>query len=179
MGEIKTIAVIGAGDHGRGIAQAALRGGYRTILEDVSDMRLHRAATWIANGSSAEAAGRLVLAQTVEAAVRDADLIIETVADEVELKIEMFTIFDKFAKPGAIFASNSRLVPIAELAAVTFCPERCVGVRFISGAREIDTLELVRTAQSSDATMVICREVFGRMCKRITVVMESGVTESR
>jgi 3-hydroxybutyryl-CoA dehydrogenase len=177
MSEIKTIAVIGAGDDGRDFACAALRGGYRTILEDVSDMRLHRAASWIANGSGAEAASRLVLSQMVEAAVREADLIIETVADEVEMKIEIFTIFDKFAKPGAIFASNSRLVPIAELAAVTFCPERCVGVRFVSGAGEIDTVEVVRTAQTSEETIVICREVFGRMSCGIEVAVESEATE--
>ena len=127
--EIQTIAVIGAGDDGRQMACAAVRAGYRTILEDVSDTRLEQAVAWIAN-VDAEASSRLVLSRTLEEAVREADLIIEAVAEEMEMKIEMFTIFDKFAKPDAIFASTSRLVPIAELAAVTFCPERCIGIRF-------------------------------------------------
>jgi 3-hydroxybutyryl-CoA dehydrogenase len=176
MSEIKTIAVIGAGQDGREIAFAALRAGFRTILEDVSDARIEQALAWIATIDS-DAASRVVVARVVEAAVRQADLIIETVADEVEMKIEMFTIFDKFAKPGAIFASNSRVVPIAELAAVTFCPERCVGVRFVSGVGGIDTAELVRTAQTSEETIAICREVFGRMSRGVQVAVESEVTE--
>src|SRR3954471_24820360 len=96
--EIRTVAVIGGGQGGREIALAALRAGYRTILEDVSDYRREQAVAWIAN-TDASAKVPLVLARSVEAAVREADLIIEAVADEVEMKIEMFTIFDKFAKP--------------------------------------------------------------------------------
>ena len=178
MSEIKTIAVIGAGQDGREIALAALRAGYRTILEDVSDVRIEQALAWIATMDS-DAASRVVVAGVVEPAVREADLIIETVADEVEMKIEMFTILDKFAKPGAIFASNSRLVPIAELAAVTFCPERCVGIRLAGGGGKIDALELVRASQTSDETIGACRQAFGRMGKAISVVVESEVTESR
>jgi 3-hydroxybutyryl-CoA dehydrogenase len=160
--DIQTIAVIGAGAGGREIACAAVRAGYRTILEDVSDIRLEQAVASIAK-VDADAAARLVVARTVEQAVREADLIIEAVAEEVEMKIEMFTIFDKFAKPDAIFASSSRLIPIDELAAVTFCPGRCIGMRFVSVAGHVDTLELVRTPQTSDETVARCREVGRRM----------------
>jgi 3-hydroxyacyl-CoA dehydrogenase len=177
--EIQTIAVIGAGDDGRQMACAALRAGYRTILEDVSDTRLEQAVAWIAN-VDAEASSRLVVARTVEEAVREADLIIEAVAEEMEMKIEMFTIFDKFAKPDAIFASTSRLVPIAELAAVTFCPERCIGIRWISAAGQFDALELFRTAQTSEETIARCREVFRRIMKKeTTLAVEREFTESR
>src|SRR3981081_4026611 len=102
VNEIQTVAVIGAGEQGREIACAALRAGYQTILEDVSASRLQKAVDWIA-GVSGDAPSNLVLARTVEEAVRNADLIIEAVAEELEMKIEMFTIFDKFAKPNAIF----------------------------------------------------------------------------
>jgi 3-hydroxyacyl-CoA dehydrogenase len=178
--EIQTIAVIGAGDDGRQMACAALRAAYRTILEDVSDTRLEQAVAWIAN-VDAEASSRLVVARTVEEAVREADLIIEAVAEEMEMKIEMFTIFDKFAKPDAIFASTSRLVPIAELAAVTFCPERCIGIRFrFSDAAQSDALELFRTAQTSEETIARCREVFHRIMKKeTTLAVEREFTESR
>lgn len=176
--EIHTIAVIGAGRDGREIACAALRAGYRTILEDVSDSRLEQASVWIAS-LVADASSRLVLARTVEAAVREADLIIEAVAEEMEMKIEMFTIFDKFAKPNAIFASTSRLVSIADLAAMTFCPERCIGMRFVSFAEQVDTLELVRIPPTSEDTVATCREVFRRMGKDVAIVRESELTESR
>ena len=175
---IQTIAVIGAGQDGREIACAALRAGYRTILEDVSDRRLEQAAEWIAS-VSADAPSRLALSRTVEGAIREADFIIEAVAEEMEIKIEMFTIFDKFAKPNAIFASTSRLVSIADLAAMTFCPERCIGMRFVSFAGQVDTPELVRIPPTSEDTVASCREVFLRMGKDVTVVHESELTESR
>jgi 3-hydroxyacyl-CoA dehydrogenase len=170
--EIRTIAVIGAGHDGREFAYAALRAGYRTILEDVSDSRLEQAIAWIAS-VDADASSRLVASRTVEAAVREADLIIEAVADEMEMKIEMFTIFDKFVKPDAILASSSRSVPIAELVAVTFCPEHCVGMRFVSVAGHADALELVRTPRTSEKTIARCREVGLRMGKDVAVAAES------
>jgi 3-hydroxybutyryl-CoA dehydrogenase len=179
--EIKTIAVIGAGDQGREIALAALLAGYRTILEDVSESRLEEAAAWMANGANvgAEARSRLVLASKIEEAVREADLIVEAVAEEMEMKIEMFTIFDKFAKPVAIFASSSPSLSIAELAAVTFCPESCIGMRFLPRAGAENALELVRTAQTSEETVARCREVGQRMGKEVMVVAEREFTESR
>jgi 3-hydroxyacyl-CoA dehydrogenase len=200
--EIQTIAVIGAGEQGSAIASAALLAGYRTILEDVAEHRLGRAAAWIVDSANvdAEARSRLILASNIEEAVREADLIAEAVAEEMEMKIEMFTIFDKFAKPDAIFASSSLSLPIAELAAVTFCPERCIGLRFVPsdnlaqpvaqhgvpGALRLlsayandNVLELVRTPQTSAETIARCREVGRRMGKEVMVVAEREFTESR
>ena len=159
---------------GREIALAALVAGYRTILEDVSESRLERAAAWIANSANASAEARLRLrtACNVEEAVREADLIIEAVAEEMEMKIEMFTIFDKFAKPDAIFASSSPAISIAELAAVTFCPEHCIGMRFVSMPWKESVLELACTPQTSEDTVARCREVGRRMGKEIMVAKE-------
>ena len=179
---IQTIAVIGAGEQGREIACSALLAGYRTLLEDVSENRLQQAADWIANVSG-EARSRLVLASKIEEAVREADLIVEAVADEMEMKIEMFTIFDKFAKPNAILASSSRSVSIAELAEVTFCRERCIGMRFHSenGSENgrANALALVTTLETSQETLARCQEFGRRMGKEIMVVREREVTESR
>ena len=200
--EIQTIAVIGAGDQGREISRAVLLAGYRTILEDVSENRLERAAAWIGNGANVAAEGRsrLVLASEIEEAVREADLIVEAVLEEMEMKIEMFTIFDKFAKPDAIFASSSLSLPISELAAVTFCPERCIGLRFVpsndlaqpvaqggvpealrllSAYGKDNALLLVRAPQTSEETVTRCREVGRRMGKEVMVVAEREFTESR
>jgi 3-hydroxybutyryl-CoA dehydrogenase len=178
---IQTIAVIGAAELGREIARAALLAGHRTILEDVSEGRLAQAAAWIAKTGNVGAVTRagLVLMGKIEQAVREADLIVEAVADEMEMKIEMFTIFDKFAKPGAIFASTSPSVPIAELAAVTFCPERCIGMRFVSRAGRDRVLHLVCIPQTSEETIAACREVGKRMGKEIVVAVEKELTESR
>ena len=179
--EIQTIAVIGAGEQGREVALAVLLAGYRTILEDVSENRLKRAAAWIAGGANVggEARSRLVLASKVEEAVREAELIVEAVSEETEMKIEMFTIFDKFAKPDAILASTSHSLSIAELAAVTFCPERCIGMRFADRGGQNNALELVRTPQTSEQTVARCREVGRRMGREVIVVAEREFTESR
>jgi len=187
---IQTVAVIGAGEQGREIACGALLAGYRTILEDVSENRLQQAAHWIAN-VSAEARSRLVLASKIEEAVREADLLVEAVADEMEIKIEMFTIFDKFAKPNAILASTSRSVSIAELAEVTFCRERCIGIRFTSkngstnGSEDrsedgrANALALVTTLESSAETLARCQEFGRRMGKEIIILPDREFTESR
>jgi 3-hydroxybutyryl-CoA dehydrogenase len=172
--EIKTIAVVGAGEIGREIALAAVLAGYRTILEDVSESRLTRAAAWISERAvlDADALSRLAHAHEIESAVREADLIIEAVAEEMEMKIEMFTIFDKFAKPGAIFASSSPSLSIAELAEITFCPERCIGLRFTPAAANSKGLELVCGPATSEATVAACREVGRRMRRDVTVISE-------
>jgi 3-hydroxybutyryl-CoA dehydrogenase len=170
---IQTIAVIGAGEQGREIACDALLAGYRTLLEDVSENRLQRAADWIANVST-EARSRLVLASKIEEAVREADLLVEAVSDEMEMKIEMFTIFDKFAKPNAILASSSRSVSIAELAEVTFCRERCIGLRFVSRDGQANALELVTTPETSQESLARCQEFGRRLGKSVTVLRDIG-----
>jgi 3-hydroxybutyryl-CoA dehydrogenase len=169
--EIVTIAVIGASAGGREIAALALFAGYRTILEDVSESPLERAAAALSRlGDGVH--GQLITASTVEDAVRDADLIIEAVAEEMETKIELFTIFDKFAKPGAIFASSSPAHSIADMASVTFCAERCIGIRFPAAADGKDILELVCAPETSEETVAACTEVARRMGKEIIVVQE-------
>lgn len=173
---IGTIAVIGAGELGRAIAFFALRGGYRVVLEDVSETSLQRAiaairenvaedvsAARINRGLSEQTLLRLTTSRRVEDAAREADFIIETVADELELKLELFTIFDKFAKPGAILASTTQSLSIDDFADMTFCVERCVGMRFARGMHNERRVELVRGRETSTQTVETCREVARRM----------------
>jgi 3-hydroxybutyryl-CoA dehydrogenase len=182
---VKTIAVIGAGTAGREIAHASALVGYKTIVEDVVSSRLEQAIAWIGKSLDADVAQRriessvgdaalanLSTAATVEDAVREADLIIETVAEEMEMKIELFTIFDKFAKPGAIFASSTVSLSITEMAAVTFCADRCIGMRFVEADSGAKRLELVRGLETSDETVAICREAGRRMGRELVVVRE-------
>ena len=184
--DVKTIAMIGAGPTGREIARASALGGYKTILEGISRTTLEQAITWIKQSldggvirGTLEASVRdaalenLSTASTVEEAVREADLIVETAADEMDMKIELFTIFDKFAKPGAIFASTTHSLSITEMAAVTFCAERCIGMRFFLGALETKRFELVKGLETSEETVAACRDVGRCMGKEVVVVHES------
>src|ERR1700758_1389530 len=156
--ELQCIATIGAGGLGCAISQFALRAGYRVILEDISPAALENGialitcaldddvsrGTWDAAGRD-EALLRLTTAPSTEDACREADLVIETVADEEELKLELFTIFDKFARPGAIFASTTKTFSITDLADITVCAERCIGMRFFGDASpRLERTELVR-----------------------------------
>jgi 3-hydroxybutyryl-CoA dehydrogenase len=176
---VRTIAVIGAGAVGRGIAYASALAGYKTVVEDVVSGRLEQAIAWISKSLDADVAqsgvgesvrnaalANVSTAGTVEDAVREADLIIETVAEEMEMKIELFTIFDKFAKPGAIFASSTVCLSITEMAAVTFCADRCIGMRFVEADSGAKRLELLRGLETSDETVAICREAGLRMGRK-------------
>ena len=189
--EIKTIAVVGATSLGRTIALVTARAGYRTILEDVSLSALEQGTAWIAQALGEAVAARqmdsavrdavlvnLIAATTPEDASREADLIIEAVADEMEMKIELFTIFDKFAKPGAIFASTSTSLSITDMANVTFCPERCIGMRFITDAKNASRLELVKANETSEETIAACREVAGRMGLKVSVVRDEHASSA-
>src|SRR5271170_5613136 len=174
--DVKTIAVIGAGMTGRGIAYAAVLAGYRTVLEDISPHRLEEGASFIREtlgkefprGNAAaeqheRARANLLTARSVEEACRLADLLIETVAEEMEVKLEIFTIFDKFAKPNAILATTTPSLSIAEIASITFRTENCIGMRFLDPVPKLRMLEIVRALESSDSTVAACVDVGRRM----------------
>jgi len=183
--EIKTIGIVGAGTLGQGIAYRAAAGGYRTMLEDISRDRLadglasvsealDRAARcgYLTGEQRARALENLVAAHAIEDVCRQADLLIETVADELEAKLEIFTLFDRFAKPGTILASTTVSLSIADLAGSTFCDENCVGLRFAAPVAEARRLDVVRAPATSDEAVAACAEVGRRMGKEVVIVLE-------
>ena len=182
---VDTIGVIGANPVGREIALAALLGGYRVVLEDVSSEMLEKGIAYvrqslgecIARHELSPQEGESVLARFSTASRADevsrvADMLIETVPDEMEVKLEIFTIFDKFAKPGAILASNTSL-SITEIASITFRTEDCIGMRFANPGSKITLVELVRGADTSDATTAACAEMARRMGMEAGIIFES------
>lgn len=184
--QVKTIGVIGAGTMGRGIAYAAALGGYHAILEDVMPETLAKSMAWIreafdegvrrgkVDGAARDAAlKRIETSSSVEYVCRQADFLIEAVPEEMELKLELFTLFDKFAKPAAVMASNTSSLSIAEMAEMTYRPELCVGMHFFNPVPKMRLIEIVRAPKTSEATMTICREVGARMGKEVVVVKES------
>jgi 3-hydroxybutyryl-CoA dehydrogenase len=191
--EIKTIAVIGAGTMGRGIAYAAALGGYRIVLEDVSLEMLEQGTAYISQAlEDGVARGKvtqeqkdkallnLTTSRSVENVCREADLLIEAVPEEMEVKLEIFTIFDKFAKPDAILASNTSSLSITEMASITFRAEKCIGMHFFNPVPKMKLLEIVRALETSEATLRACREVGRRMGKEVVVIRESpGFVTSR
>jgi 3-hydroxybutyryl-CoA dehydrogenase len=183
---VKTIGVIGAGTMGRGIAYAAALGGYRTILEDIMPETLAKGMAWIKQSldegvsrGKVEAPAReaalafIETSSSVENVCREADFLIEAVPEEMELKLELFTLFDKFAKPKAVLASNTSSLSVAEMAEMTYRPELCVGMHFFNPVPKMRLIEIVKAPKTSDETIAICREVGAKMGKEVVIVKES------
>lgn len=182
--EVRTVAVIGAGAMGRSIAYAAALGGYRTILEDILPAALRRAESEIRNhlaeavelgamaAPAAQAAlGRLEFARSVEEAARQADLVIEAVPDELESKLEIFTLLDKICRPATILATNTSGLSVSEIASVTYRAPRCVGMRFVNPP-ESKRLEIVRGSQTDESTVAAAIEMGRRMGKETVLIRE-------
>ena len=193
MARVQTIAVIGAGIMGRGIAHAAALGGYRTILEDLLPGALRNAESEIrANLDKAVELGkvtapeadfafrRLEYAGSVEEAAREADLVIEAVPEEMESKIEIFTLLDKICRPSTILASNTSSLSVTEIASVTYRAKKCVGMHFFNPVHKMKLLEIVRALETDDETLATAVEVGKRMGKEVVVIRESpGFITSR
>lgn len=186
--EIKSIAIVGASNLGRKIAYRAIFAGFRTILEDISPAKLEQGLAWVACALAEDVArgkcdlaareaalGKLTTANSAEEASRESDLIIETVSDEMEMKLELFTIFDKFAKPGAIFASTTASFLISDLASITACPERCIGMRFFGDAPDEERLELVKGCNTSGETIAACLEAGRRLATTVSILQDRHV----
>ncbi|HTK94643.1 MAG TPA: 3-hydroxyacyl-CoA dehydrogenase NAD-binding domain-containing protein [Terriglobales bacterium] len=193
MPQVRTVSVIGAGIMGRGIAHAAALGGYRTILEDILPTSLRRAETEIrANLDKAvelgkvtkldadAAFGRLEFAGSIEDAARAADLVIEAVPEELESKIEIFTILDKVCRPETILASNTSSLSVTEIASVTYRAKKCVGMHFFNPVHKMKLLEVVRALETDEETLAAAAEVGRKMGKEVVVIREApGFITSR
>ncbi|HEY5056585.1 MAG TPA: 3-hydroxyacyl-CoA dehydrogenase NAD-binding domain-containing protein [Acidobacteriaceae bacterium] len=125
---IRTVAIIGAGTAGRSFALACVRAGFHVFLEDVMPANLRRAQDDYA-GAASNAVGSLSTALTVEDAVRSADLAIDFVPDELESKLEIFSMLDRMAPPRTILLTPSDAQSITDLASCTYRPARCFAIR--------------------------------------------------
>lgn len=183
--QVRTIAVIGAGIMGRGIAHASALGGFRTILEDILPASLRKAEaeirTHLDKGvelgklTREQADGafqQLEFAGSVEEAARAADLVIEAVPEEMESKLEIFSMLDKICRPGTIIASNTSSLSVTEISSVTYHPERCVGMHFFNPVHKMKLLEIVRALQTDDDTLATAVEAGKRMGKEVVVIKE-------
>jgi 3-hydroxybutyryl-CoA dehydrogenase len=146
LSELRRIAVIGAGAAGRDVALRAVRAGFDVVLEDVMPSRLRGMAQATA---SEEFAGSLTVANTVEDAVRDADLAIDFVPDELESKLEIFSMLDRMAPPRTILCTPTDALSIADLASCTYRPQLCFALRGL----DANSAELISIAGSSQQAL--------------------------
>jgi len=148
-----TIAVIGAGSAGRDFALACAAAGFRVVLEDVMPDKLRNAAAEFTR------IGREVtLVATVEDAVREAGLAIDFVPDELESKLEIWSMIDRMAPPRTIMCTPSQTLSITDLASCTYRADRCIMVRGALAGK--GSLSLLSAAPTSDATRSIAATLF-------------------
>lgn len=167
MNEIKTVAVIGAGDMGHGIAEVALIAGYRVFLRDISQQFVDRGVERIFS-SLAKLVSKnkvseeqlqtiknqlLIPVTDLKAAVAEADLVIEAIPEIMDLKKETFQVMDKAAPPHAIFASNTSTMKISDIAAVTSRPDKVLGLHYFNPAILMKLVEVIRAEKTSDETI--------------------------
>ena len=190
---ITTIAVLGAGTMGRGIAQVAAQGGYATRLYDVDGKVLELARARIERNlgkgvelgkvaaADAEAVrGRLALHLGLAEAVAGAGLVIEAVPESMELKIRTFQEVALHAPEAALFASNTSGLSITEMAAASGRPARFAGMHFFNPVHRMKLVELVSGLETAEETLRALEEVSRRMGKTTVRVAESpGFVTSR
>jgi 3-hydroxybutyryl-CoA dehydrogenase len=161
--DIKTIAVIGAGTMGRGIAQVAATSGYQVKMIDVMPAQLEKAMKSIDKGlSKMVEKGKLdnkdeVLARISTggdmAAAKDADYVIEAATENEALKLDLFAKLDGVTGPDVILATNTSSIPITKIAAATKKPEKVAGMHFMNPVPLMQLVEVIRGLETSDETM--------------------------
>ena len=190
---IQTVAVIGAGTMGAGIAQICAQAGWETRLHDAFPEGLEAGmeridAFWekgIARGKTtseqkSEWAGNLRAVSDMAEAVHDVDLVIEAVPEILDLKQRIFAELDVLAPPTAVLGTNTSGLRISEIASATNRPDRVVGMHFFNPVPIMKLLELVRHDKISDATIEAAQEVGARMGKTCIVVNDvPGFATSR
>jgi len=170
------VAIIGAGPLGRWLALAAARAGCAVRLEDVMPANLHHAQEFIRQQYSA--ADNVTFMSSIEDAVRDADLAIDCVPDELESKLEIFCLLDRMAPPRTVLMTPTKNLSIADLASCTYRAERCVAVA--ANAQELtDRGEgsevLLRTPpQALPGAMATVKEFWRRLGIAVRVETDRG-----
>jgi len=182
---IKTVAVLGAGTMGNGIAHVFARSGYKVILRDVEQRYLDRAMDAIAKnldreikkGKLAEAEKGTVLSHLVPvtdmSAVANADFLVEAVPEKLEIKRHVLTEADRLLRDDVIIASNTSSIAMTTLAAMTRRPERFVGMHFMNPVPVMALVEVIRALQTGDAAFDLTMELSKKLGKTPVAVNDA------
>jgi 3-hydroxybutyryl-CoA dehydrogenase len=175
---MENIVVIGAGTMGNGIAHTAAASGFNTTLIDVSDEFLQRGMKTIsANlqrgvdkgkmtaGEKQAVLDRIQSTTDIEAAVANADIVIEAILENLSAKVQLFEKLDKLTKPECILASNTSSISITKMAASTKRPEKVIGMHFMNPVPVMTLVEVIRGIATSDDTYQRVEDLSKRMGK--------------
>jgi 3-hydroxybutyryl-CoA dehydrogenase len=181
-----SVAVVGAGLMGSGIAQVAAVAGWDVVLRDLDDDAVARGrgaieastAKFVEKGRLSEADRDAALARITTTtdldAVAGADIVVEAVFESVDVKKELFATLDRICRDDAVLATNTSAIPITTIAAATQRPESVVGTHFFSPVPLMALCELVRGLRTSDATLAAARE-FAESAGKTCIVVNRDV----
>jgi 3-hydroxybutyryl-CoA dehydrogenase len=193
LDSIRKVTVIGAGTMGNGIAQAAASSGFEVALFDAFPDSLERGLVAVRKSlqrlvekgkiepaSREETLDRLCGVSSLEEAASGADLAIEAVPEDLDLKRRLFGDLDRIAPERAVLATNTSSLPVGTIAAATRRPGRVVGMHFFNPVPLMPLLEVIRAASTDDAVVEAAVAVGRRMGKEPIVVRDApGFATSR
>lgn len=175
--EVKRVMVIGAGQMGSGIAQVCAQAGYDVIMHDVKEEAAKKGLERInrllqrnvekgrmTEEEKTETLQRIALTSDLQEA-RNADVVIEAVVEDMEVKTKVFQELDNIVPDHGILASNTSSLPITEIAAVTKRPEQVIGMHFMNPVPVMKLVEIIRGLQTSDETYATIREMTNKLNK--------------
>jgi 3-hydroxybutyryl-CoA dehydrogenase len=185
LDHIKTVAVLGAGTMGNGIAHVFARAGYDVILRDVEQRFLERGLETVAKnldreikkGKLQESDRSAVLSRislvTDMSAVSPAQFLVEAVPEKIDIKRAVLTEADSVLPPDAIIASNTSSIAMTTLAALTKRPDRFVGMHFMNPVPVMTLVEVIRALQTSEATFALTMELAEKLGKKPVAVNDA------
>ncbi len=183
--QIKTVAVLGAGTMGNGIAHVFARAGYKVILRDVEQTFVDRAIDTISKnldrevkkGKLDEAGKGATLARlmpvTDMAAIAVADFAVEAVPEKIEIKRAVLGEADRLLREGIVLASNTSSIAMTALAAMTKRPDRFVGMHFMNPVPVMQLVEVIRALQTSDDAFHLTMELARKLGKTPVAVNDA------
>ena len=183
--EVKTIGVIGAGTMGSGIAQVAAEAGFQVIMRDIEDSFVKRGLGIIEKNlnravekgkksrEDADAILNRVRGTSLIDDLKDANLIIEAVVENMELKKELYSELERVCPPETVFASNTSGLSITEMASATKRPEKVVGMHFFNPVPVMKLVEVIKGASTSEETFELIMSITKKMGKEPIAVNEA------
>jgi 3-hydroxybutyryl-CoA dehydrogenase len=191
--DVRTIAVLGAGTMGHGIAQVCAQNGFEVKLADIKEEfvqgGIERIRRFLQGSIEREkmtkeeadvVLGRIKGTVDLSEAVKDVELVIEAIVENMEMKKELFSRVDEISKREAVLASNTSILSITEMASVTGRPEKVVGMHFANPAQLMKPIEIIKGVSTSDDTVELIKSLTLRFGKTPIVVKDSpGFASSR
>ena len=183
--KVEKIGVVGAGQMGHGIALVSAKAGFNVILRDIKDEYVEKGLQRIERfldksvekGKMTAEEKKNVLSRikgtTKLEDLKDVDLIIEAVFENVTVKKELFQELDKICKKETVFASNTSTIPITDLASATSRPELFIGMHFMNPVPLMKLVEVIRGLRTSDETAKLIKDLAEKMGKTPVEVNDS------